>query len=101
MLDTRGDSCSARGNTSPGVSVTGASSARASRRKRLDVLDSDDIARLTATPARTVRWRLARWHDAGGPVQRVSRKGGGWRYLVAVEAYAARLGLRADDVRAA
>lgn len=65
------------------------------------MLTSDDIAKLTATPLRTVRWRLARWHDAGGPVQRVARKGGGWRYSVSVEAYAARLGLRVDDARAA
>lgn len=64
------------------------------------MLDSDDIARLTATPARTVRWRLARWHEQGGPVSRVARRGGGWRYSVRAEDYAARLGLSVDDVLA-
>lgn len=64
------------------------------------MLDSDDIARLTATPARTVRWRLARWHDKGGPVLRVARKGGGWRYSVRAEDYAERVGLDVGDVLA-
>lgn len=63
------------------------------------MLDSDDIARLTATPARTVRWRLARWHDLGdGAVERVARPRGGWRYRVSLAAYAARLGVDAADL---
>jgi len=64
------------------------------------LLRSSDIARATATPERTVRHRLMRWHAQGGPVTRVARPAGGWQYSVSLEDYARRVGLDVDLVRA-
>lgn len=64
------------------------------------VLRSSDIARATATPERTVRHRLQRWHEQGGPVTRIARPSGGWQYAVALEDYARRVGLDVDVFRA-
>ena len=80
-------------------SARGASSAGATRQNPV-TLSADDIARLTDAPLRTVQYRLMRWHDRGGPVARVARPGGGWRYSVSLEDYAARVGRDPDEVRA-
>lgn len=63
-------------------------------------LTSATIARLTGDPDRTVRYRLQRWHERGGPVTRTARPGGGWQYCVALEDYAARVGREVDELRA-
>lgn len=64
-------------------------------------LTSDDIARVTATPERTVRYRLAKWRAEGGPVTKVARPCGGLAWAAPLDAYCARVGLDAATVRAA
>lgn len=65
------------------------------------LLTTDDIARLTGTPVRTVRARLASWRDAGGPVVRAQRGGRGQPPLaVALEDYARRVARDPDELRA-
>lgn len=81
-------------------SATGTSSARAPESRPSTVtLTSAHIARLTGDPERTVRHRLMRWHEQGGPVARVARPGGGWRYSVTLEDYAARVARDPDELR--
>lgn len=66
------------------------------------LLTTDDIARLTGSPARTIRARLAAWREEGGPVVRVRRAGPGRPPLaVALEDYARRVGRDPDELRAA
>lgn len=65
-------------------------------------ITSANIARLTGHPARTVRYRLQRWHERGdGAVEREARPGGGWQYSVALDAYARRVARDPDELRAA
>lgn len=66
------------------------------------LLTTDDIARLTGTPVRTVRARLAAWRDAGGPVVRAATGSRGQPPLaVALEDYARRVARDPDELRAA
>jgi hypothetical protein len=63
------------GGTEPACHAIGASRTRRTARlanyaHRAVLLTTDDIARLTGTPARTVRERLARWRREGAPVVR-------------------------------
>lgn len=66
------------------------------------LLTVDDIARLTRSPARTIRARLAAWRDEGGPVVTLARPTRGRPPLaVALDAYAARVARDPDELRAA
>lgn len=65
------------------------------------LLTTDDIARLTGAPVRTVRARLAAWRDAGGPVVRAATGTRGQPPLaVALEDYAARVARDPAELRA-
>jgi len=94
------------GGTEPVCHAIGASRIR--REARLSVhascavlLTTDDIARLTGTPVRTVRDRLARWRRAGAPVIRAPRGGRGQPpWAMRVEDYAARVGLDVETLTA-
>lgn len=65
------------------------------------LLTTHDIARLTSTPVRTVRARLAAWRAAGGPVVR-ARTGERGRppLAVALEDYALRVARDPAELRA-
>lgn len=66
------------------------------------LLTTDDIARLTGSPARTIRARLAAWREEGGPVVRAPTGSRGQPPLaVALEDYARRVGRDPDELRAA
>lgn len=76
--------------------ATGASKAgrAAMPRSQPVLLTTDDIARLTGTPARTVRERLARWRREGAPVVRVPHGGRGQPpWGMRAEDYARRIGV--------
>lgn len=66
------------------------------------LLTVDDIARLTRSPARTIRARLAAWRAEGGPVVTLVRQKRGRPPLaVHLDAYAARVARDPDELRAA
>lgn len=56
-------------------------------------LTAEDIARLTCTPVRTVRDRLARWRRAGAAVIALPSRGGRPPLGIAREDYARLVGI--------
>lgn len=94
------------GGTEPACHAIGASRTRrtarlASYAYRAVLLTTDDIARLTGTPARTVRERLARWRREGAPVVRAPRGGRGQPpWAMRAEDYARRIGVDLETLAA-
>lgn len=90
-----------RQNRAP-YSATGASRTRRNGAPLLVLLTVDDIARLTRSPARTIRARLAAWRAEGGPVVTIARPTRGRPPLaVHLDAYAARVARDPAELRAA
>lgn len=90
-----------RQNRAP-YSATGASRTRRNGAALIVLLTVEDIARLTRSPARTIRARLAAWRDEGGPVVTLARRTRGRPPLaVHLDAYARRVARDPDELRAA
>lgn len=104
FLDAAPRTCANIGNHGHRYSATGAPATGRTARvwpQTCPVLTAEDIARVTGSPLRTVRARLARWRRAGGPVVDV-RHGGRGRPAMAVRAedYARRIGVDLETLAA-